>query len=170
MTRFMLAAFAGLIALAAFAQTKPQQKAALQKQRTKVLDVAASTPFFGKAQADAVKRVISGGDARKATEEEALGGPQPQAQSSSVARTYPQARPTAQPTAAPLAPPSAPVFTARLIGITHGHQSWLASFQLDGRPVLAGVGKHVDGAKVISISRSRVVLLFAGQKMTLAPW
>ena len=150
-----------------------QDRAKQQSDRAKVLDVAATTPFFTKKGADAVKRVIAGGDAHKA-DEKALDGPDPlrpaAPQQSAGAKPTDGPQPQAQPPQAPQPAPE-PTFAWRLVGISYGKRHGMALFQADGHAVTVQNGMTLDSeTKVVSISKWRVVVDFHGKRLELTPW
>ncbi|HVT12632.1 MAG TPA: hypothetical protein VHE55_10215 [Fimbriimonadaceae bacterium] len=143
-----------------------------QADKTKVLDAAAKTPFFTQRGADAVKRVVAGGDAHKA-DEKALdptpqGGPAQPGQPGLPGQLPPgQPQPNQQ---APAPPPEQP-FAWRLVGISYGKRKGMALFQQNDRNKSVFAGETLDtDVKVVTISRRAVVLLVHGKRIALMPW
>lgn len=165
-----------LLVLALSVAGLPQSKgdnASLQKQRQRTLDVAAKTPFFTKRGAEAVGRVVAGGQERKAAE--AVTDP-----SNHPIAPAPQVDPNAIPsTPGPdLAPPPkspAPVpvdkpFSWRLLGIACAKHSGAAVFEGGGRSVTARAGARLDpDTRVVAVSREFVRIEFKGKTLDLAP-
>ncbi|MFI5386497.1 MAG: hypothetical protein ACHQ50_10300 [Fimbriimonadales bacterium] len=151
-----------------------QNQSKLQNDRTRVLDVAASTPFFTKRGADAVKRVIAGGQARNIDErvlaplDEKPGPAAPNAGPGQPPKLgqAPQGQPQA-----PAAPAPEPKFGWRLAGISYGSRHGLALFQADGKSISVGNGSALDpDTKIVAVSKSIVVLDFHGKRLALTPW
>lgn len=153
----------------------PQTKGEVQKQRQRTLDVAAKTPFFTKRGADAVRRVVAGGQERKAAEavtdpldHPAAPAPQP------TQGTTPGASPEAAPGAVPAPKPPAPVdkpFAWHLLGIACAKDSGAAVFEGSGRSVTARAGARLDpDTRVVAVSRQFVRIEFKGKTLDLAPW
>jgi hypothetical protein len=152
-----------------------QGVAKVQKDRAKVLDGAAMTPFFTQKGADAVKRVIAGADARKEDEKatDPLDGKAAKPGQAAPLKFGPnglpiQGNPAPQQQAPP--PPDAP-FTWRLIGISYGKRQGMALFQANGVNKTVWDGSDLDSdTKIVSVSRSRVVIVFHGKRLELSPW
>jgi len=144
-----------------------------QGDRTKVLDVAAKTPFFTQKGADAVKKVIAGADARKA-DEKVLdpADSKPSGQTPIAPTGTPAQLPATQaPSQAPQAPAPEPVFAWRLQGISYGKRHGMALFVQDGKDVSAFNGSTLDpDTKVLSVTRRLVVVEFHGKRLELMPW
>ena len=153
------------------------QNLAPNKDRVRALDAAAATPFYTKKGADALKHVMAGGDERKLEEKATdpfvskLGGapavnpaPSGPATPSGPGQVPGQPQPAAQ-------PQPDPVFAWRLVGISYGSRQGMALFQTDGKSVSAYNGATLDPeTKVVSVSRTRVVLVFHGKRLELTPW
>lgn len=157
-----------------------QDKSKAQPDRGKVLDAAAKTPFFTAKGADAVKRVIAGGQVRNVDEK--LLDPAAKAPAQQNATQTPQPAPgqPAQPNQpgpaqpgqqAPTPPPADKPFTWRLVGISYGKRQGMALFLLDGKSKTVCKGESLDeDAKVVSVDRRHVVLLIHGKRVALSPW
>lgn len=145
-----------------------------QNDRTKVLDVAANTPFFTKAGANAVKKVVAGGESHKADENvlepvDTKAASQPQSPKGPSVPGAAPGGPDNKPQAAPPAP-EAP-FAWRLIGISFGRRNGMALFESGGKNLTVQTGAVLDGeAKVIEVTKQRVVVLFHGKRLELIPW
>lgn len=145
-----------------------------QRDRTKALDAAAATPFFTKKGADAVKRVIAGGQARSA-DDKSLDSPEsksaqaPQAGQPTQLGQLPQGQIANGPQQAPPAPE--PVFSWRLTGMCIAKHRGMALFSADGRSISVSEGGSLDAdTKIVSISKSHVAVLFHGKHFDLMPW
>lgn len=154
-----------------------QDKSKAQPDRGKVLDAAAKTPFFTQKGADAVKRVIAGGQVRNVDEKlldpatKAAAQPNP-AQTPQPAPGQPSQPGPVQPgQQAPTPPPAGKPFTWRLIGISYGKRQGMALFLLDGKSKSVCKGESLDeDAKVLSVDRRHVVLMIHGKRVALSPW
>jgi hypothetical protein len=155
------------------------QNPAVEKSRGKALDAAAATPFYTKKGADALKRVMAGGDDRKRDEQATdpldgkptivPAGKSLPAGPAAAAKGQNPGEPQLQ--AQPAAPAVEPVFAWRLVGISYGRQKGMALFQADGKTISAHDGATLDPeTKVVSVTRSRVVLVFHGKRLELTPW
>lgn len=151
-----------------------EDPAKLRKQRTNVLDTAAKTPFFTQKGADAVKRVITGADTHKDDEKatdpldsKSQGGapsakPQPGQPGPTDAGAATKQQPVPEPE---------PTFAWRLIGISYGSKHGMALFRDTASTKSVGAGASLDtDTKIVSITRSRVVLVFHGKRLELIPW
>lgn len=153
-----------------------QDAAKVQRDRTKALDAAATTPFFTARGAAAVKRVIAGADAMKNDEKvtdplDAKSAAQPggKAAGAPAGQQAPGALPAPQ--QRPAAPAPDPVFGWRLVGISYGKKQGMALFRTEGRQQTVVNGASLDpDTKILAISRSKVRLEFHGKKLDLTPW
>lgn len=159
----------------------PQTKGEVQKQRQRTLDVAAKTPFFTKRGADAVRRVVAGGQERKAAEAvtdplDHPAAPASPAAPGAVQGAVPGATPGVAPgsVAAPKPPAPAPVdkpFSWHLLGIACAKDSGAAVFEGSGRSITARAGARLDpDTRVVAVSRQFVRIEFKGKTLDLAPW
>jgi hypothetical protein len=154
------------------------QNPAPSKDRVKALDAAAATPFYTKKGADALKRVVAGAEERKQDEKvtDPLDGkttvvPGAKPPPGGTVPTGTAAPGQAQPVTQPAPPAPDPVFAWRLVGISYGSHQGMALFQTDGKSVSAHNGASLDPeTKVVSVSRTRVVLVFHGKRLELTPW
>jgi hypothetical protein len=146
-----------------------QDQSKQQKDRTRVLDTAAKTPFFTQRGADSVKKVIAGGQVRK-DDETVLDPVDPKTPPSRPLAPGQKAPQKGLPSPAP-APVPEPVFAWRLIGISYGKHHGVALFQSAERSRTASPGTSLDvETKVLSVDKSHVVLMFHGKRLDLIPW